>query len=188
MKTVIETFLMEDTENLVLESDDLKEWTEKCKELELDGQLSLTENDKSPIPYMYMNKSMVKVFETHCPMKKLVEAFKEMPIPLEVLSHIALSRQEGYFDRIEIWFDDKSPDPVAVGTKGDDWNGSKYLIGRWGAEKMNFESLKELARVRWMNEQTVKTKARIAELQHQINTMDTLSHQFIGGEWISSLA
>jgi len=64
---------------------------------------------------MYMKTSVKNVFETLCPVKVNVENFETSPIPVEILDLIALSKKENYFDKLEIWYDDKSPDPCCVG-------------------------------------------------------------------------
>lgn len=115
MKTIVETFLIEETVDLIYDNEKLEKWSSLVKELELTGQSNLAKPDKSPIPFMYLKKSMVNVFETLCPSKVSVKEFDKTPIPLEILSLISLSEKEGYFSEIKIWYDDKTPDPVCLG-------------------------------------------------------------------------
>ena len=37
-------------------------------------------------------------------------------MPLEVMRELAFCKTEKYFNTIRIWYDDKTPDPIAVGT------------------------------------------------------------------------
>jgi hypothetical protein len=49
----------------------------------------------------------------------LTNDFKEYsktPMPLEVMRELAFCKSENYFNSIKIWYDDKTPDPIAVGT------------------------------------------------------------------------
>ena len=43
-----------------------------------------------------------------------VQDYNLTPIPLEILDLVALSIKEEYFDRIMIYYDDKSPDPACI--------------------------------------------------------------------------
>jgi len=67
---------------------------------------------------MPIKKSLQNVFEQLCPRKVSVFEYNITPIPVEILDLIALSKKESYFNKIEIWYDDKNPDPVCVGTTG----------------------------------------------------------------------
>jgi hypothetical protein len=61
---------------------------------------------------------LVNVFETLCPKKVEISQYSQSPIPVEILSAISLSKKESYFTKIEIWYDEKTPDPVCIGLKG----------------------------------------------------------------------
>jgi hypothetical protein len=71
---------------------------------------------KSPLPYPYMNQSMQNIFGTLCPTKIDFKEYSKTPIPLEVMRELAFCKSENYFSDIKIWYDDKTPDPIAVGT------------------------------------------------------------------------
>ena len=43
------------------------------------------------------------------------KSYDKTPIPLEVLKQINFSVKENHFSKIEIWYDDKTPDPFAIG-------------------------------------------------------------------------
>ena len=60
----VETYFEEHNRDLVTESESLEEWNNLIKTLELSGQENLSTNDKSPIPYAYINKSQKRIYET----------------------------------------------------------------------------------------------------------------------------
>lgn len=117
MKTVVETFVAEETAELIYDGEKLEQWNKHVIELGLTGQTRIVKPEKSPIPFMHLKKSMVAVFECLCPMKVDVSKYDVTPIPVEILELVALSKREGYFDCLQIWYDDKSPDPACIGVK-----------------------------------------------------------------------
>lgn len=118
MKTVVETFIIEETQELIYDNEKLDQWNNLVSQLGLKGQTKICAPEKSPIPFLPMKDSMVRVFETLCPRKVVVEEYDKTPIPVEILSLVSLSVKENYFSRIEIWYDDKDPDPACIGVVG----------------------------------------------------------------------
>jgi len=114
IKTIVQTFLENENLPLIYDNDSLEQWNKLILELNLKGQNQVT-GGKSPIPFMVMKRSLVKTFETLCPVKNKVENFNISTIPLKVLELIQLSKAENYFSYIDIWYDDIKPDPVCVG-------------------------------------------------------------------------
>lgn len=121
MATAVETFLVEETTSLVYDNEALAKWNEQINELGLTGQTKIVKNDKSPIPFLYMKKSIVNILKELCPRESEVSKYNADTIPMEILDLIALSKREGYFDSIHIWYDEKTPDPVCVGQICTDW-------------------------------------------------------------------
>ena len=115
MKTVVETFVMEETAELIYDNEKLTKWKQLVQDLGLSGQESVHQEHKSPIPYMFMNQNLKNVAQTLCPRQENYKDYNATPIPLEILEHISLSVSEEYFERIEIWYDDKTKDPFAIG-------------------------------------------------------------------------
>lgn len=113
-KTIVQTFLENENTPLIYDNDSLEQWNKLISELNLKGQNQVT-GGKSPIPFMFMKKTLVKTFETLCPIKERVEYFNISTIPLKVLELIKLSKAENYFSYIDIWYDDIKPDPVCIG-------------------------------------------------------------------------
>ena len=118
MKTVVETYIIEETQELIYDNEQLIKWNELVGELGLEGQKKIVSPDKSPIPFMHMKSSLVNVFETLCPVKVDAEEYNVTPIPVEILSLMSLSKREGYFKKLEVWYDDKAPDPAVIGYTG----------------------------------------------------------------------
>jgi hypothetical protein len=83
------------------------------------------------------------MFKVLCACPVPVKEYDKTPIPLEVLSLIALSEKEKYFDELQIWYDNEAPDPILVGIKAgaNSWEKDIWLLARWGAEKVGFEYL-----------------------------------------------
>jgi hypothetical protein len=118
MKTIVETFVIEETASLIYDNEKLDSWNAIVEELGLKGQTSIQVKEKSPIPFMHVKQTLKNVFEVLCPRKVNIEDYNVTPIPLEILELASLSKREGYFSKIEIWYDDKSPDPVCIGITG----------------------------------------------------------------------
>lgn len=177
MKTVVETFIIEETQELIYDNEKLTEWNAFVSELGLTGQTQVVKADKSPIPFLWMNDALKAVFEELCPTRKKVEDYSKTPIPVEVLSLVSLSKKEGYFGKIEVWYNEKNPDPAIVGYKykggnGEwekDWHADRYLIARWSDMKATLEELTERAKnlftLRRINELTDCIKRNQRELE-----------------------
>lgn len=141
---MIETFVEEETSELIHDIDAQNEWSEYVAEMGLKGQEKIKKPEKSPIPFKYMNDTMVQMFHTLCPRRVDIENYDATPIPLEIMKLASMSRKEDYFGKIEIWYDEKTPDPVCVGITGYwmeyDWyaNSNKELKDR------KFKSKKEV--------------------------------------------
>lgn len=141
MKTEVETFVIEETASLIYDNEKLDKWNDLVKDLNLKGQTKIIATEKSPIPFMFIKTGMLKVFETLCPKKVDVTDYDITPIPLEILDLVALSVRESYFTKIQIWHDDKDPDPLCIGIFG------KFIIHQKGTHtqigKDEFKTKKE---------------------------------------------
>ena len=182
MKTIVETFIVEETAELIYDNGQLDKWNELVGNLQLQGQQGIVKLDKSPIPFMPMNTSLRNVFDTLLPRHVDVGVYDVSPIPVEILSLVSLSKNENYFDRMEIWYDDKSKDPACIGLryknesdrdKGYSWNMEHYLIGKWADVKHSFEELKEMAKKRYRATRENELKKYIKNSQRELEDMDT---------------
>jgi len=185
----IETYEVEETKELIYEEAKLDEWQALVKELNLEGQEELvTKNDEgeslSPIPFMWLNKSLYNIFETLCPTKVDINKYNKMPIPLKILGYVKLSEHEDYFTSITVWYDDVKPDPIVVGMKQQDKKSEYYLIGRWGDELRTFTELRILAMARWRESAILRIKQRISDSQAKLSDIDIYAEQFVNGEYV----
>jgi hypothetical protein len=112
---MVQIFQNEELNDVMFQVEALDEWKEIATSLGMEHQLTFVKSAESPLPYPYINKSMDIVFSTLCPTKVNFKQYDKTPIPLEVMKQIAFSIKENHFKEIEIWYDDKSPDPIAVG-------------------------------------------------------------------------
>lgn len=115
MKTIVETFLTEETIELIYDNEKLEKWNAYVEELGLEGQTKIKKSEKSPVPFMHLKQSYVNICKTLCPAEVDIKSYNITPIPVEILDLVALSVKENYFDKILVWYDDKSPDPFVVG-------------------------------------------------------------------------
>lgn len=135
----------------LIEPEVSQQWQELATSLGMKGQLEaarLTKEDstdKSPIPYMRLNKRWVKIFKTLCPSTSKYNEYKFSTIPLDGLAEIGLCKEKNYFEKLQIWYDDKEKDPLIVGINGS-WSSEQvYLVGRFGDEVLPFEVLEQKA-------------------------------------------
>jgi len=114
-----EIYFHQELSDVTFEVEALDEWKAIAGKLKMDKQLSLTKGKDSPIPYPWMNETMVRVFNQLCPRSVEYTEYDKTPIPLEVMKQIAFTVKDKHFSKIEIWYDDKTPCPVVVGFNGD---------------------------------------------------------------------
>lgn len=180
---MVQTFVIEETESLIYDSDALKEWKDKCEALGLTEQLALAAPEKSPIPFECLNTTQLRVYETLCPAKEDYRKYRRTPIPLEVLSLIAMSEKERYFDGIEIWYDEKSPDPFAIGYKKEtEWTRRHYCIARWGDELRPFDELKQKAIKLFRKSAHLSLLKKISDAKALIENIDVNTERYFDSE------
>lgn len=192
MATVVETFFVEETTNLIHDNDALQKWNDKVNELELEGQRSVVVEDKSPIPFLWMNAALVSTFEVLCPTRIDINKYDKTPIPVELLEIVSLCVKENYFAKIKVWYNEKQKDPVIVGYSmpkdGDvnsDWSltyySKKYLIGRWADVKASLDSLIVRAKKLFTHSETLRLKQEIRERQRNLEDLETTVETKFGG-------
>lgn len=190
MATVVETFYVQETTNLIHDQDSLDKWNAKVEELGLEGQKKvLVVKDKSPIPFLWMNNAIINAFKTLCPTACKIEEYDKTPIPVELLETVGLCKNEGYFDKIEIWYNERDKDPVIVGfsfnnSKNSDWEkewyGKKYLIGRWADVKASLDALVDRAKKLFIQQTISNAKAQIKQCQRAIEDAETNADREFG--------
>ena len=134
MKTVVETYIIEETQELIYDNEKLDQWNKHVTELGLIGQTNIQAKDKSPIPFLHLKKTLETTLLQLCPRRVNITEYDKTPIPVEILDLAALSVREQYFNKIEVWYDDKAPDPACVG-----------VVGKWIAYKANYSHIGEFA-------------------------------------------
>lgn len=177
----IEPELMELEQNEIAQ-----EWFDICSELGLDKQLAHADKseDKKAPPYMYVDPKTSRVIKTLCPVQVKYTDYKTSTIPLDVLKEIHKAEKNGWYSKICICYDDKSPDPFVVGfTKSEsDWNADIHLIARWGAELLPFEVLEQKAVAR-MKQNAIDA---LKELQFRVKTaledVDAFTNSMLTGK------
>lgn len=184
---MVQTFLVQETTELIYDNDSLNEWKTKCEELGLSAQLELSNKDKSPVPFEFMNTVTKRVYETICPAKVNYKQYAKTAIPLEVLSLIALSEKETYFKEIQIWYDDKTPDPFAVGVRKKagssyDWDLEYYTIARWGDSLRPFEELKAMAIKAYHHTQRLGLQSKMIEAKHKLESLEITVAKYFNAE------
>ena len=164
----VEIYLEPELQEMVANEEVTAEWKQLAEELGMEGQLKLIkpksseEVDKNPSPYIHMNKKAERVFAVLCPEVVNYKKYDKYTIPREVLKEIALAEKEQYFDKICIWYDDASPDPLVVGyIKTGSYDYVKHLIARFGDEILPFEVLETKAIARMKKRMTDKLNAAL---------------------------
>lgn len=185
MATIVETFLTEETVELIYDGEQLEKWNRIVEELGLEGQTQIVKKDKSPIPFMHMKSTLTNVFQTLCPVKVEAKNYNISPIPVEILDLMALSQKEEYFDKLQIWYDDKAPDPVCVGLRYANeedrknnytWRMEHYLLGKWGDVKHSFSELIEMAKKRFLVEQKASYNS---QLKYYTRALEDIENEVI---------
>lgn len=158
-----------------------QQWFEIASELGLINQLShadRSEEKKAP-PYMHVDAKTGRIIMTLCPIQVSYQLYKASTIPLDVLKEIAKCEKNGWYSKICICYDDKSPDPFVLGFTHNEskWQRDIHLIARWGAELMPFEMLEQKATerlrstaLRALKELEFKAKSAIEDVDNYIQT------------------
>ena len=135
MKTVAETFLLNDSLELIYENALSGKWRQIIEKLNLRGQLT-------------------SLLETPDRRKAVLEEYNLSPVSVEVPERAALSHQEGYFDKMQIPYDGQTEHFVCVdsccagehnGPAATIPNMNRFLIDRCREVKSDFEQLKQKA-------------------------------------------
>jgi len=185
----IESFLIDEVENLITDCEDLDKWQALVDEVGLEGQKELQSGDgKSPVPFPPMTTEMIRVYQTLCPNHNSVNRYSGTTIPLRVLSLLALCKQEQYFKTIQVWYAEDKPDPIAVGYIENEWSGVPYLIARWGDELASFPELKALAIKRKIETATNELKQVKIKVSAMIEHIETTTESWMLGKGNDDLA
>ena len=123
-----------------------EEWEQICTGLGLQKQLKKKGKvEKVGNPYMKLDPRTERVCQMLCPRRELYTDYEAGTLPLEALQEIHRCQENEWFPKIEVWYDDKSPDPFLIGCDSKKWEANKFLIARWGDELLPFDQLVDKA-------------------------------------------
>ena len=172
----VEIYLEPELEEMVGSVEVTEEWRQLAEELGMEGQLKLIapksgeESDKNPSPYIHMNAKAERVFAILCPEVVDYKKYDKSTIPRQVLREIALAEKEQFFDKICIWYDDASPDPLVVGyIKVGTYEYVKHMIARFGDELLPFEELERKSINRLKKRMTDKLKSALSSIDSTVD-------------------
>ena len=172
----VEIYLEPELEEMVGSVEVTEEWKQLAEELGMEGQLKLIapksgeESDKNPSPYIHMNAKAERVFAILCPEVVDYKKYDKSTIPRQVLREIALAEKEQFFDKICIWYDDASPDPLVVGyIKVGTYEYVKHMIARFGDELLPFEELERKSINRLKKRMTDKLKSALSSIDSTVD-------------------
>lgn len=190
MKTVVETYIIEETQELIYDNEKLDQWNRMVSDLGLTGQTKIVTGDKSPIPFLWMNQTLRKTFEELCPRKVDIKDYHKTPIPVEALSLVSLSVKENYFYKVQVWYNDKNPDPAIIGLvknssfdpKYPEWsNGLEhYLLARWSDVKASLSELTERAKKLFILRRTNEITRNIKNMQNDLDEIELRANDEFG--------
>jgi hypothetical protein len=172
----VEIYLEPELEEMVGSVEVTEEWKQLAEELGMEGQLKLItpksgeESDKNPSPYIHMNAKAERVFAILCPEVVDYKKYDKSTIPRDVLKEIALAEKQEFFDKICIWYDDASPDPLVVGyIKLGPYEYVKHMIARFGDEILPFEVLERKSINRLKKRMTDKLKSSLSAIDSTVD-------------------
>jgi hypothetical protein len=172
----VEVYLEPELEEMVGSVEVTEEWKQLAEELGMEGQLKLItpksgeESDKNPSPYIHMNAKAERVFAILCPEVVDYKKYDKSTIPRDVLREIAMAERLKFFDKICIWYDDASPDPLVVGyIKMGNYEYVKHMIARFGDELLPFEELERKSINRLKKRMTDKLKSSLSAIDSTVD-------------------
>jgi hypothetical protein len=172
----VEIYLEPELEEMVGSVEVTEEWKQLAEELGMEGQLRLItpksgeESDKNPSPYIHMNAKAERVFAILCPEVVDYKKYDKSTIPRDVLREIAMAERLKFFDKICIWYDDASPDPLVVGyIKMGSYEYVKHMIARFGDELLPFEELERKSINRLKKRMTDKLKSSLSAIDSTVD-------------------
>ena len=172
----VEIYLEPELEEMIGSAEVTEEWKQLAEELGMEGQLKLItpksgeETDKNPSPYIHMNAKAERVFAILCPEVVDYKKYDKSTIPRDVLREIAMAERLKFFDKICIWYDDASPDPLVVGyIKMGSYEYVKHMIARFGDELLPFEELERKSINRLKKRMTDKLKSAISGIDSTVD-------------------
>ena len=177
MKTVVETYIIEETQELIYDNEKLDQWNKRVQELGLTGQTKIKAKDKSPIPFLHMKSTLVNVFLQLCPRRGDIKDYDKTPDPACVgLAGKWIVYKKNYSHIAEV-----ATETEALAFKSDPeyYNHyfeetAKYLIGRWADVKQSFEELTAKAKKLFIANRKVTIEKAIKD---ELRKLEDLEHE-----------
>lgn len=161
------------------------EWADLCESLGLSGQTMISE--KSPVkvgpPYMFVDDKTARIIRTLCPTESNVINFNASSIPVDVLREVKRCNENGWYKKLLVFYDNKSPDPFLIGVLSTgEYSESYHLIARWGAELLPFEVLEQKAIDRLKSEAAEALNTLSHQISFAMNNVEQFVAQILGGK------
>jgi hypothetical protein len=180
-----EIFIEPELEN-IQEAETAEEWFNLCVEMGLESQGKLADRSeelKAP-PYMYIDPKTERIIRTLCPLGVEFKEYDASTIPLDILQEIQKCLKHGWYNKIKIYYDNKSPDPFVVGFTHAQYEhqAHKHLIARWGAELLPFELLEAKAIERIKDAAFSAMSELKAKVDFSLQNLDIFCKQMLSGK------
>jgi hypothetical protein len=119
----------------LLSSETANEWRRLAAECGLTTLIEKQDNGEVALAWLKLDNQTKNALKWLCPMSATLDKYNHDIPPIEALGLISYAQMTNEFTKIEIHYNDRLPDPVAIGTKGNE----AYLICAWGPEEMPVE-------------------------------------------------
>lgn len=148
----VKIYREKETEDLILNEQDLEKYNELALELGL-CTMEQAEEKKIPSVYICLNSAMRAQLKAVCPMSTDITSYRRSTIPLEVLQVYKFCKDQEMYEGFTIMYDDVAPDPMLIGWKYQNeearekkysWRRDFYLIARWGDCALELPELLDL--------------------------------------------
>jgi hypothetical protein len=203
----VETYIMPETEELVTSPEALSEWQEQVDKLGLVGQKAITKKQQTPIVFMPVNRRLLEAIKVLCPSSCELKEYRHDAIPLPALEAAKMAIEKGFFQKIEVRWDDATPDPIMLGMNGLWYTSANYskhfstkaeceaqangaivhflerehfLIARWGAEAKALSQLILDAKERFISEAKRRLTQAIRTAQRELDDVELTAQERFG--------
>lgn len=176
MTVQVEDYFVEEATELLYDEQANDEWKQIATDLGLEGQKSLIGKNESPIPFLAMSKEQCSVYTVLLPQRQSVEKYSGSTIPLRVMRNVSLAKNADYFKSLEVWYNEREPDPILVGTSHD---GKLYIVNRWGEVLDSWPELVKRAASKVSAILRAKLEKSKAEAEQSISQIESLAELFL---------
>lgn len=179
-KTVVTDFTVVEHADMVT-----KEQADEYRRLAFEaGMTALVEQgDEGKIAFGYpkMTNMQKNMFKLLVPTSITLDRYKHDVPPIEALGLISRANLTGQFEKILIHFNDKLPDPIAIGYAKEE----AYLICAWGPEKVSDETLMARFDRVFKDKLAEACRKTIDDATQTANTVDAQREMWLRYGWLS---